>query len=185
MQEASLKDSYRIGMVIKVNLERKYQVLLLDAQRRQIPNVDSMRVCFQTLSLATAIDRECAAHLAPHGLSESRFVLLCLLDTAKDGLAPNVLADQAGVTRATMTGLLDGLEREELIERRSDNSDRRSLLIVLTHKGKRLAKKVLDQHSRWIAGLFGGLSASERGQLAALIDKAARNMPLFTEGRNQ
>lgn len=168
-----------------MNLDRKYQALLLDAQRRQIPNVDSMRVCFQTLSLAAAIDRECAAHLAPHGLSESRFVLLFLLDAAKDGLAPNVLADQAGVTRATMTGLLDGLEREELIERRSDSSDRRALLIVLTHKGKRIAKKVIDQHGRWIAGLFGGLSAAERGQLADLIDKAARNMPLCADGGSQ
>jgi len=167
---------------MKVNLDRKYQALLLDAQRRQIPNLDNIRVCFQTLSLAASIDRECAAHLAPHGLSESRFVLLCLLDTAKDGLAPNVLADQAGVTRATMTGLLDGLEREGLIERRSDSSDRRALLIVLTHKGKRIAQKVVDQHARWIAGLFSGLSAAERRQLVNLMDKVARKLSLSTEG---
>jgi len=172
-------------MVITVNPDKKYQTLLLDAQRRHIPNVDNIRVCFQTLSLAAAIDRECAAHLAPHGLSESRFVLLCLLDTAKDGLAPNVLADQAGVTRATMTGLLDGLEREGLIERRSDSSDRRALLIVLTHKGKLIAQKVVDQHVRWIAGLFSGLSATERRQLVNLMDKVARNLSLSTEDREQ
>ena len=161
-------------------LDRKYQSLLLDAQRRQIPNADRMRVCFQTLSLAATIDRECAALLAPHGLSESRFIVLFLLDAARDGLAPNVLADQAGVTRATMTGLLDGLEREEFVERRSDGSDRRALLIVLTRKGKQTAKKVVDQHERWISGLFGGLSAAERRQLADLIDKAARSMPLVS-----
>jgi DNA-binding MarR family transcriptional regulator len=87
-----------------------------------------------------------------------------------------VLAEQAGVTRATITGLLDGLAREELIERRSDSTDRRARQIVLTSKGKRVAKKVTDQHSRWIAGLFNALSGSEREQLGGLIDKAARSM---------
>lgn len=162
-----------------VNLEQKYQALLHEAQRRQLPDVEGIRLCFQTLSLASAIDRDCAALLAPHGLSEGRFVLLFLLDAAPDGLAPNVLAEQSGVTRATVTGLLDGLEREELIERQADAVDRRALRIRLTRKGKRVAKNVFDQHGRWIAGLFGNLSPSERTQLAALLDKVAGNL----EGR--
>ena len=85
--------------------------------------------CFQALSLAAAIDRDCAALLAPHGLSEGRFVLLFLLDAAPGGLAPAVLAQQAGVSRATVTGLIDGLEREALVARQADASDRRALRI--------------------------------------------------------
>jgi MarR family transcriptional regulator, negative regulator of the multidrug operon emrRAB len=157
-------------------LRQKYQALLQEAQRRQLPDVEGIRLCFQTLSLASAIDRDCAALLAPHDLSEGRFVLLFLLDAATEGLAPNVLAEQAGVTRATVTGLLDGLEREALIERRPDASDRRALRIRLTRRGKRVAKEVFDQHGRWIAGLFGNLSAPERAQLAALLDKVAANL---------
>lgn len=159
-----------------MTLKQKYQALLQEAQRRQLPDVEGIRLCFQTLSLASAIDRDCAALLAPHGLSEGRFVLLFLLDAASEGLAPNVLAEQAGVTRATVTGLLDGLEREALIERRPDASDRRALRIRLTRRGKRVAKEVFDQHGRWIAGLFGNLSAPERAQLAALLDKVAANL---------
>jgi MarR family transcriptional regulator, negative regulator of the multidrug operon emrRAB len=159
-----------------VNLEQKYQALLDEAQRRRLPDVDGIQLCFQTLSLASAIDRDCAALLAPHGLSEGRFVLLFLLDAAPDGLAPNVLAEQAGVTRATVTGLLDGLEREELIERLADAVDRRALRISLTRKGKRVAKKVFDQHGRWIASLFGNLSPPERAQLAVMLDKVASNL---------
>ncbi len=165
-----------------MNLAQKYHALLQEAQRRQIPNVDSMRVCFQTLSLAAAIDKECAALLAPHGLSEGRFIILFLLDAAKDGLAPNVLAEQAGVKRATITGLLDGLEREGLIERRLDSTDRRSLFVLLTRKGKSLAEKVVDQHGRWITGLFGGLTVDEQAQLSALIEKAARSLVLAEDG---
>ena len=65
-----------------MQLSQKYQALLDEAQRRQLPDVDGIRLCFQALSLAAAIDRDCAALLAPHGLSEGRFVLLFLLDAA-------------------------------------------------------------------------------------------------------
>lgn len=157
-------------------LEQKYQALLGEAARRQLPDVEGIRLCFQTLSLASAIDRDCAALLAPHGLSEGRFVLLFLLEAAPGGLAPNALAERAGVTRATVTGLLDGLEREALIERQADEQDRRALRIVPTRKGKQLAKRIFDQHGRWIASLYGNLSATERQQLAGLLGKVAGNL---------
>lgn len=159
-----------------MQLEQKYQALIQQAQQRGMPGVEGISLCFQTLSLAAAIDRECAALLAPHGLSEGRFVLLFLLDGAPDGLAPNTLAAQAGVTRATITGLLDGLERQALIERHADASDRRALCIRLTRQGKRVARALFEQHGRWIASLFGSLSAPERKQLAALLEKVAAHL---------
>ncbi|MFT7773089.1 MarR family winged helix-turn-helix transcriptional regulator [Roseateles sp.] len=159
-----------------MELEQKYLALIREAQRREMPDLEGIRLCFQTLSLATGIDRECAALLAPHGLSEGRFVLLFLLNAEPAGLAPYALAERAGVTRATVTGLLDGLEREELIERHADAKDRRALCIQLTHKGRHVAEAVLTQHGRWIASLYGNLSTPERTQLAALLDKVAGNL---------
>ncbi|RRD57482.1 MarR family transcriptional regulator [Comamonadaceae bacterium OH2545_COT-014] len=159
-------------------LEQKYQALLDEMQRRGLPGAEDIRLCFQTLSLAAAIDRDCAALLAPHGLSEGRFVMLFLLDAAgPEGLAPHQLAQRAGISRATVTGLLDGLERERLVERQPDAQDRRALRIQLTAAGQRLAQQVLEQHSRWIAGLFTPLDARERAQLAQLLAKVAAQWP--------
>lgn len=165
-------------------LEQKYQALLSEAARRALPGQDRIRLCFQTLSLAAAIDRDCARLLAVHGLSEGRFVLLFLLDAAGagNGLAPHQLAEQAGVTRATVTGLLDGLGREGLIERHADAADRRALRVRLTPRGAELAQQVVAQHGQWIAGLFGGLSVAERGQLAGLLDKVATGLAARAEG---
>ena len=59
---------------------------------------------------------------------------------------------------------------------RISTHDRRALRIRLTRKGKQVAKQVFDQHGRWIAGLFGNLSMSERKQLAAILDKVAANL---------
>ena len=163
-----------------MKFEQKYQALIEEAQRRNLPDVDGIQLCFQVLSMAANIDRDCAALLAPHGLSEGRFVLLFLLDVAPDGLAPNALAEQAGVTRATVTGLLDGLEREGLIARHANVDDRRALCIRLTTKGKQLASKVVDQHGRWIAGLFGNLSVPERKQFAVLLERVTSPIPNAT-----
>ncbi len=158
-------------------MEQKYRALLNVAQQQQLPHVDNIRLCFQMLSLTAAIDRDCAVQLAPHGLSEGRFILLFLLDNAPDGLAPAALAEQAGVTRATVTGLLDGLERDALIARHADPVDRRALCIRLTDTGKALAAQVFEQHSRWIASLYASLTATEREQLSTLLSKVAQHLP--------
>ncbi|WP_211462923.1 MarR family winged helix-turn-helix transcriptional regulator [Collimonas silvisoli] len=158
------------------NLEQKYLSLLDEADRRKLPDLENIGLCFQMLSLAAAIDRDCAALLAPHGLSEGRFVLLFLLDSAAEGLAPNVLAEKAGVTRGTVTGLLDGLEREGFVERHADPADRRALKIRLTHRGKKMAGAVFNDHSQWIASLFGGLSVQERSTFSRLLEKVAASV---------
>lgn len=152
-------------------LAQKYQALLAEAARRGVADVDGIRLCFQLLSCAAAIDRDCAARLAPHGLSEGRFVLLFLLDSADAPLSPHELAERAGVSRATVTGLLDGLARDDLIVRDHHPQDRRALCVRLTEAGKALAQQLVREHAEWIAGLFSRLDDGERQQLAALLVK--------------
>lgn len=60
-------------------LEPKHHALLDEAARRGLPSSDGIRLCFQVLALAGAIDHDCAARLAPRQLSEGKFVLLFLL----------------------------------------------------------------------------------------------------------
>lgn len=151
--------------------EAKHDALLGEAQRRGHSNIAQLRLCFQLLSLASSIDRDCAARLAPHGLSEGRFIVLFLLHGADGPLPPHELAERAGVTRATISGLLDGLQREGLLQRRSDAEDGRRLQIVLTAKGMRLAEALFEQHTQWIGDLFNGLGADEQLQLSRLLHK--------------
>src|SRR3546814_18443350 len=120
-------------------LEQKHLALLDEMQRRGQPDTENMRLCFEVLALASAIDRACAARLAPHRLSEGKFVLLFLLRDLPEGLAPHELAERAGVTRATITGLLDGLERDGFLARHSDKEDRRTGSVCLTNQGQAVA----------------------------------------------
>ncbi|WP_313053065.1 MULTISPECIES: MarR family transcriptional regulator [Stenotrophomonas] len=152
-------------------LEAKHTALVDEATRRGHANLAQLRLCFQLLSLSAAIDRDCATRLAPHGLSEGRFIVLFLLQGAGGTLPPHELAERAGVTRATISGLLDGLQREGLLQRKHDAEDGRRLQIVLTARGRRLAEELFNQHTQWIGGLFNGLDAREQAQLSQLLAK--------------
>jgi len=157
-------------------LEQKHLALLDEAERRAIAPADDLRACFELLALSGAIDRDCAMRLAPHRLSEGKFVLLFLLHGQPDGLSPHELSDRAGVTRATITGLLDGLERDGFVTRRSGLEDRRKIAVVLTDKGQKTAHDLFNEHARWIASLFAGFTAEERKTFGGLLQRIWGNL---------
>jgi DNA-binding MarR family transcriptional regulator len=157
-------------------LEQKHLALLKEAERRGVAQTGNMRACFELLALAGAIDRDCAARLAPFRLSEGKFVLLFLLHGQAGGLSPHELAERAGVTRATITGLLDGLERDGMIARRGGLEDGRKIAVMLTAGGQKTARKLLDQHSLWIASLFAEFSDAERKSFHRILHHIWRNL---------
>ncbi|WP_338878954.1 MarR family transcriptional regulator [Achromobacter veterisilvae] len=150
-------------------LEPKHRALLSVAAERGLPSAGGIGLCFQLLSLAAAIDRDCAARLAPHGLSEGKFVLLFLLHEQADGMAPHELAEGAGVTRATVTGLLDGLERDGFLSRKAGKEDRRKVKVKLTAKGRAMAARLLKEHTDWIGSLFADLGPRDAASLRGLL----------------
>ncbi len=163
------------------SLDLKYLALLGEAQKHELSEAGDMRLCFEVLALASAIDRACAARLAPHRLSEGKFVLLLLLRDQPSGLAPHELASRAGVTRATVTGLLDGLERDGFLVRHHDREDRRRVSARLTETGQTVASDLFLEHSRWIGSLFAGAAPAERELVGELLRRVRRNMDATEE----
>lgn len=162
-------------------LDRKYLALLGEAHKHGLSEAGDMRLCFEVLALASAIDRACATRLAPHRLSEGRFVLLLLLRDQPSGLAPHELAARAGVTRATVTGLLDGLERDGFLVRHHDREDRRRVWARLTENGQVVATDLFLEHGKWIASLFAGTTPAEREHVGELLHRVRRNMDATEE----
>jgi DNA-binding MarR family transcriptional regulator len=82
-------------------------------------------------------------------------------------MTPSELGSRLIVTRATVTGLLDSLERRGLVRRTPHPVDRRSLIVELTGEGLDVLQRVrtlVHAHERsWMSGL----SAAE---LSAYID---------------
>ncbi|MEN3930313.1 MarR family transcriptional regulator [Microvirga sp. W0021] len=152
-----------------MNIEQKHKALLEALPLSE--EADNIRLCFEVLSLASAIDRDCATRLSKYDLSEGRFIVLFLLQKSKNGLQPFEIAEQAGVTRATVTGLLDGLEKMSLITRTHAGHDRRMVTIHLTPEGWMLANRLFDEHTSWISNLLSSFDEEEKALLSQLLHR--------------
>ena len=153
----------------------RYEMLQQKAQRYPELDVSAVDATLVLLRVASDVFEGMGAHLTREGLSQGRFMVLVLLDrSAKgEGILPSEIADQLGVTRATVTGLLDGLEKCNLISRTMHPEDRRAFCIELTPKGRQFLAAMLPEHYRRIAGLMAHLDHAEQRQLVALLSKVA------------
>jgi DNA-binding MarR family transcriptional regulator len=104
-------------------------------------------------------------------LSPGRVGILLLLE-ANPGVTQSRLAQAVSLDRSTMVGVVDMLEDRGLIERRR-GEDRRTNGLWLTDEGRvlvaRLKRRILA-HERRVAAR---LTAQERAQLLALLEKLA------------
>ena len=118
--------------------------------------------------------------LARNGISQARFRLLLHVRRAgKNGVHPMNLALSLGVGRATITGLVDGLEEAGLARRLPCAEDRRSIVVALTPKGTRLIDSLAPERLKRVSQLMSGLSSAEKKEFTRLLDKVNANMPAF------
>lgn len=151
---------------------------LLEASR-ELPDLDpSATVVFLNL-LRTGDEafRVVESHLARYEITQGRFGVLmalwgvCQRTGCATQLTPAELADHTGVTRATITGLIDTLERSGLVTRVPHSGDRRMMSVGLTPRAETLLLKILPEHFRQMAQLMDPLSESERKMLVRLLTK--------------
>jgi DNA-binding MarR family transcriptional regulator len=158
----------------------RYECLLEAAKR--FPDLDPS-ACEAFLHLMRAGDEAihgCENYFARHNLSQGRFgVLMQLIDKGEgfqNPRTPAELAEMTGVTRATMTGLIDTLERDGLVKREPDPVDRRMLSVRLTAKGEALLREILPGHFKRMASLMEPLSETERKTLVRLLNKVLEKL---------
>ena len=104
-------------------------------------------------------------------LSEGKFCVLIVLHQHPEGIAPSVLAERVGVTRATVSAMMQRLERDGLIGVSSDTKDGRGKKVCLTEKGQEFMGEVLPGHYQRISKLMGKLSEEEQKGLIHLLKK--------------
>jgi len=106
-----------------------------------------------------------------YGLTGASFNVLMILEGAKGPLCPWEIGERLLVTRGTVTGLLDTLEKRGLITRFPHPGDRRMLQIELTPKAMELLREVWREHFPTEASMMAGLSAREKEALIKLLGK--------------
>jgi MarR family 2-MHQ and catechol resistance regulon transcriptional repressor len=111
-------------------------------------------------------------HFRRYGLSQPQFALLMTLRrSSPEGASLTELARSCFVSNTNVTGLVDRLERDGLVERRLDPDDRRARRVVLTPAGRAKLEKAWERHPAMLEAAFSGLAEGERRALARLLEK--------------
>src|ERR1700682_2617789 len=99
-----------------------------------------------------------------HGLSEGRLHVLLALKAAPERQLPlGGLAHQLAGTPPNVTGLIDHLERDGLVERIDDPADRRLTYARLTMAGAKRLEGMREQGLEWQGRIAGGFFSRQGG----------------------
>ena len=104
-------------------------------------------------------------------LSEGKFCLLIVLHQHPQGIAPSQIAGKVGVTKATVSTMIQRLEREGMVAVLPDPDDARGKLICLTKKGRDFMDELLPPHYLRVTKLMERLTEDEQKELSRLLKK--------------
>ncbi|MBP7635201.1 MarR family transcriptional regulator [Candidatus Ozemobacteraceae bacterium] len=130
----------------------------------------ALDVFIKLLRAADSVSRRTRDVISSAGLTESRFGVLESLYHLGP-LSPGELGRKILKTAGNLTLVIDNLERDGLVERRSGLNDRRVKRVALTLKGRDLIERLLPPHAKLITSEMAVLTAGEQRELARLCKK--------------
>jgi len=105
-----------------------------------------------------------------------RFDVMAALYDAPAGLSMGEVSRRLMVSNGNVTGIVERLDRDGLVWRRTNPEDRRSQLVRLTDSGRTTFEGMAEAHEGWISAMLSGLSEEEVEQLKYLLGKAKQSV---------
>jgi len=127
---------------------------------------------------ASCLKKKADEFFREFGLSDVQFnVMLLLAHQAggRGGLSQGRISEMMLVNRANITGLIDRMEKNGLVARTEAPGDRRSNIVKLTGKGKKLLAKVEPLYLKKVKKT-AILKESEHKQLIKMLEKIRENL---------
>ena len=151
---------------------------LIQAEHDMLDKLGDLPIDFEALALVSNLHRAVAAIrrefeqtvLAEVRLSWTAFTVLWVLWVWGE-TETRELADEANVTKGTLTGVIDTLETRGLVERRRRERDRRLVAVKLTDPGTLLIADVFPRFNLEEQRVAGMVTARQR---RAMVDGLRR-----------
>ncbi len=129
-----------------------------DFEDRYPDSSASATECAMNLVLtADLLEKRINSLLLPFDLSPATGLVLSILADSEAPVSPNQIADRLIISRASVTSLLDSLEKRGYVKRQPHPSVRRMLWVKLTDSGRQAAdqfRPIVHQHERvWLNAL--------------------------------
>ena len=133
----------------------------------------ALRLWLRLLACTNRIEGEIRRRLrSKFNTTLPRFDLMAQLDKAPAGMKLGELSQRLMVSNGNITGLVDRLVAQGLLDRQPAPNDRRAQLVRLTAEGRKSFRAMAASHEDWVAEILGDLTSSERETLMRLLGKA-------------
>ena len=156
-------------------MEIAFRKLAKDVGKLEDDKIDFFLTCKK---FKMQIDMKVESYYDQYNLSAGRFqILLILLCAENHAMSPSELADQTGVSRASMTQFLDAIEKAGYIERKAVANDRRAMMIQITDWGlKTLKKDILPAYFNRCRHFSGVCTKAEMAKFAELYSRISQHL---------
>jgi len=132
----------------------------------------ALRLWLRLLTCTQLIERQVRARLRERfDTTLPRFDLMSQLWRYPEGLKMNELSRHLMVTGGNVTGIVEPLVQEGLIERVAEPADRRATRVRLTRAGRKAFAEMARVHEEWIVELLGRLSKKESAEVYRLLGR--------------
>ncbi|GAC1669200.1 MAG: hypothetical protein NVS9B8_11910 [Candidatus Limnocylindrales bacterium] len=139
-------------------------------------NATATEAVMNTIRTADMLFDQIGRLLRPLGVSAAGGLVLGILRD-QGSMSPSELGDRLIVTRATVTGLVDSLERRGHVARSAHPTDRRSVVVEITPAGIEVLGEVrtmIHHHEKaWMSGFSDPELRAYIGQLHRIQDELA------------
>jgi DNA-binding MarR family transcriptional regulator len=150
----------------------------LSERIRALGNDLRYNLAFHVLYTGVLMDKylESETRKLGSGRSRAQLRVLFVLVIHAGRLRPSELASMLMVSKQTVGGLIDALEREGLIVRESTAEDRRARAVRITDAGVQLVEEMLPHSMSVAATAMPPLGGTERAQLADTLRGIRRHL---------
>lgn len=104
------------------------------------------------------------------GLSIAELHTICAIGLHETN-PMNVIANRLGVTLATLTVMINKLEKRSYVKRERNSKDRRQVLVALTTKGRKAMRAHDIFHKKMVESALADLSPEEEGVFVKAVGK--------------
>lgn len=155
---------------------------LRETERQVDERLAGMQIDFQAMAITSNLFRAATSvrnHLersvlAAHDLSWSAFVVLWVI-WIWDEIETRDIASEAGFSKATLTGVLNTLEKRGLATRKRSSEDGRLVIVKLSPKGKKLMEQLFPLFNKQEQFVASAVEAAMQPAIAEALRKITVN----------
>lgn len=116
-------------------------------------------------------------NLSKHQVTAEQWTILANL-WQHNGQTQQALADFSNKNKASITHLIDNLEKRKLVERRADDTDRRNKKIFLTEEGKELQEELSKIVKKTVKQATEGIDKKELKSTKKVLKSIIGNLTI-------